>query len=544
MDKKVQLGCLLAALFFVNATNLHAETYDVTNSPCQKFIYSIAETTTVCSACYESLGPVTDGGNYTVDWGNRESRNGHSLTSVRYRYVYWNGTTWAATTNEADQMYSYTINDSNMVGENIQMTSGWDPSLLGTCEPEDPCQDEKDALIAQCGGNEKVEWSLWNDETCSGQCVCGEDYERYGDDCIYCPSHHMETFSGRCIPECPYGNGLPVGEIGYFMGYTCIPPECGEGEYLDTDNICQPNCGENRTLNTTTGECELACGAGYIEMEGDCVAECPEGTTMDPDNPNKCHANETEYIPTAGEVKADPSDAPEDKTTEADVTPNPNDPSGEQLDAIKKELSKTVEQNNDRAKQLTDINDNLKWIGDNARKTVDNLKTIGDYLANDFDDQIAAGVSDGIRNGLGDVTGVMGDVAGAVNGLAGEVDQIGDQIGSMAYEGDAPIEPTFDSEVGTDNDYTEYDDNISLAEQHASSDSQSIIAEFGIQESPISATLSGNGDPCLNGTICGKSVSACFDKPWMLTAYGAMKVILIAMGYVQTAILLNKAIIS
>lgn len=49
------------------------------------------------------------------------------------------------------------------------------PELSGTETYEqicqvDPCESQKNQLITSCGGDNDVDWSTWNDSTCTGYC--------------------------------------------------------------------------------------------------------------------------------------------------------------------------------------------------------------------------------------------------------------------------------------------------------------------------------------------------------------------------------------
>lgn len=339
--------------------------------------------------------------------------------SVGYENYWWN--------KDLGVWKSY--NSFSFVGNTILVSGTSDnfpsyPSELPTEGCGDPCIEQKASWEASCEAG--VDWSDWSDETCSGarcNCVPPEVLNPVTNSCQICPSGQFEVFSGTCIPNCPHGTGEPVGEYLSGANYnTCIVPPCGLGEYEDENGICRPNCPSPMIVDPASGECKNDCADGYSDIDGDCKKDCPPGTTRDPLDPDACRSGaEPEVVPPS--TKPEPTTPPPDKTPEPDPSPNPDDPSDEKLGAIKKELSKLVDQGNDRGKQLAGIGDSLDWIGDNTSKVVKNLEGIGNALG-DMEDQIAAGVANGIGDGLDGVEDAIGDLNGDIDQLTDAVDDI------------------------------------------------------------------------------------------------------------------------
>lgn len=380
----------------------------------------------------------------------------------------------------------------------------------------------------------------------AGQCVpiCGSEEElnpitlKCGP---VCESGEYSAFTGACVPQCPYAMGYIPGEFyGSDDGSLCVAPECGEGEIIGTNGACEPNCPEDNILSSFTGECELHCDAGEEEVNGKCDQKCPAGTTRDPNDPNICRGDtpdelgDPEWLPSDGDSENKPDTAkPSDKDGVEDEG-NENDPSDGQLAAINQNLGTIIQQNNDSISKLYDIGDNTKWIGENQAKTVNNLYAINENIKS-LGEDIAAGVASGVKNATEGLKDGLSDVEGAVG-------KVNNTLESMSYTGEQPGNVEYSSDISGEADYSQYDDMTSRVDGYITDDQTFLNEQIASNQSPFNYSITASSSKCVTGTLMNKEVSACFDEPWMETAYSIMKTILIFMGYIQSAMLINRGI--
>ncbi len=191
--------------------------------------------------------------------------------------------------------------------------------ITGECPA--PCQNEKQEAEQTCVAPDYAGWQ-WIDET-----IC--EYE-----CIPVPDQ-CDVFLAKCDHVCAEKGG-----IGLSL--------CGEG--------FEPYCG---CYDGTEGDVD------FIPYE----IEQPEG-------PNE-NDSEDEEPPETGEGEPDTSgdDIP-DETVSENPNPNPNDPSNEQLRAIKENTDTLIKQGNSQSEQLADLQITAKWNGKNQKITADNTAKI------------------------------------------------------------------------------------------------------------------------------------------------------------------------
>jgi len=350
-----------------------------------------------------------------------------------------------------------------------------------TCPiPPDPCGDAGLDPVADCGSLEFVTWE--NVDTCEYHCsVCDTEYQQLVSMC----GHGIEnwdnnTCSGRCT-NCE-----------------------------DLDNICKDSCsGHGGVLdqdcfidNTGSGETSIVTCTCNDEFEP---------VISDPgDEPPTPIDNDQQPAPA-------PTIPPED---------TPDETSNRWLEAIKSNTDSLVNQGNiDKQYQAN--------IAENQRRTVNNLDAVNQNIQT--------------LGSLQNVTNTkLDNIEAAIKESGGDTAPQNIDFSPLGFDGEVPDVPNFDITLPTEHDYTEYDDSSTLASDEATSTFNDITTDPN-NVSPINAQITASSqNACIDGsfTIRGisKPVSICFDRPWMLQGYAIMKVILIGIGYLQSAMLLNRGI--
>ena len=145
-----------------------------------------------------------------------------------------------------------------------------------------PCKDEKQALITQCGGMVNVDWSTFNEETCTGgECKCPTQRELLSQQCGGSEKVDWENFSyATCTGE-------------------CLPEECTE-EQLDLKVKQMLECDGiryNWNPSTCTGDCEELepCADKIQQLEASCSNKgywlTAKGTAENPACEGQCKPN-------------------------------------------------------------------------------------------------------------------------------------------------------------------------------------------------------------------------------------------------------------
>ncbi len=313
------------------------------------------------------------------------------------------------------------------------------PVPVGTVCPVPPCEDQKNAFIVTCGGEDYVDWSTWNEETCTGgKC---------------CPSGNF-TITNVCVPFCPYVERIP-NDIN-IIGGTCIGPPCSSNE-IEVDGKCKSNCIAPAVMDVSTGECfspQPHCNPCEILTGGSCIAppvcpsqtyrnqqtcECTDeeppdcgpnhhwnGAVCQPDEVKRC--DEGKIKNAAGDCVADPRYCPKgkhyDSTTKGCVDNAPLDDKTPPVDPAAADSEK------------------LGNIAENAGKTVDNTKAIGE--SSERIEKLLSGISgqldkiemngDGVEQGIKDG---LSDLQGSIDG----VDDTLENISSGSYSPQPAPEP-------------------------------------------------------------------------------------------------------
>lgn len=312
-------------------------------------------------------------------------------------------------------------------------------SRYPTCSdlPED-CNDEWDALVSQCGGEDKV--ASWvsapenNPPICQGTCMCPDqtsttaltacaeqggwtlDYNSYAD--------------GYCKPVCDncrdeYASGVNSAD-------------CEYGAWTWDNEICKWVC---KSCNTAYLDCMGECGGDvyFFDCSGDgpslgdhCVCEAPEEVPPEPGDP--------EAEPDPGDDPTDPDDDPGD-----DPTPDPQEPTDPDPEPEPKDPDPDPADDPDDG-----ANGWLKAIKHNTDDIVDQNDAIKGY-AHDT----ASNTADIVR-GLNDANATLGNIAENAYATAGNTGKILDALKDLEIEQEdmnmsggsgTPDPNTYDSEL-------------------------------------------------------------------------------------------------
>ncbi len=362
--------------------------------------------------------------------------------------------------------------------------TNWDSvECTGTCKL--PCEAEIDESTAACGDQEFVTWIDATEPECSWYCNNCED--AFQDALEFCgngmASMNQETCEYECN-DCSEYN------------------EAAEEQCKNSGGVYSASCKVTNTYDENE--------RGYYTTVPTCIDDAPE----------------TDYVTPPNNPPSD-QETPTDQTPENDPTIDPADTpdqeSNKWLQAIKDNQGKMLNNSNVTNQYLNNINQNLKTNTDNQHAMNQNIITLGQI--GERGNQKLDGIKAAIEN----------------------ID-VGGDAPDESYNGTAPDTPDFDGSLPTENDYTEYDNADTLASTAAQEQIDLIDADIAANPSPIDAQITATGDACLDGTVTinghNKALSICFNRPWMLQGYAIMKVILIGIGYLQTAMLLNRAIVS
>lgn len=502
---------------------------------------------------------------------------------VKEGYVYkndnvklYNAAGWgyiSGTWNKIDlevNIWSFETPDGQNIGDYNQDT---EPS--GNC---DTCVEEEAAAKTECGVDN---WEWTDEENCEYKCIippacdatdiasavaqCGNDnytlYEIPGPDAEHpecgwrcddldCNDDYLELKN-----YCAYG-------VSYYNWETCNGScrACYPDARDDVREICQNKGGVSRF------SCEIVNGDTAAQRKVDIKYLCfleepdvPEDDTSPPD-PVPDDTDDGESAPDADDQ--DPTTDPNDPDNQpAEDTPDSPDATdtektNNRLDDINENLKTQVDQNNSQIGQLNTIIGNTETTANNTQTIADNQGDIQDEIrlntqsASENTSEVVGSV-EGIQgnNFITDQPATLGDILSAIVKHDDSID-----FGALKTNATAPtldgteFNPDFPDadNLPDDGNYTEFDDNTTLASDQAAAYAEENLV-IDPENSPINAEITATGDPCLDGNISlhGHSipVSICFNRPWMLQGYAIMKILMIGIAYLQTAILLNKAII-
>lgn len=184
-----------------------------------------------------------------------------------------------------------------------------DETCSGPCL--DPCNDQKEALIEQCGGQNYVDWTTWDGTTCNGECVCADEKAAKIAECeadgleFDEASWNNDTCTGSCDDPCQEEkdyyqelcNGTNNVDWDKWDQETCSGPckPCDYGEYLKSRDKCPSPSMHVWNEFTCTGYCQ-----GNVNCTDDEVAAAIQDCggqgikymdSTDPDCPYECNRN-------------------------------------------------------------------------------------------------------------------------------------------------------------------------------------------------------------------------------------------------------------
>lgn len=400
------------------------------------------------------------------------------------RSISW---TWKGTTGAGRKWNISTMKPDGTVYQTLSQTiyNGESPTI------------EYYQSACSCPGDE-----LFDDVT--GKCAPPPCVEEYDEAIIVCGS--LENVTMISFETCEYTCTDCVTELERVQG------ECNYGYVMDNVS-CKGRCKDCFDYyDDCTDDCKDRGGIQYqdclynSETGFDAVCNCQDGTTPEPLIPG-----------------IDPDPKPDDKTAEPDPTTPDPDKTDPYSPAIKKNLDTIVGQNNDRKNQLDTISKNLAAIADNQ-----NLAEKNEKDARGVED----GLLTGIKKSIDDMTDALGDLKPAAE----------------TTDGTPPAVPEFNTDLDLTKSYDEYDDYEESAGDKVTDFETKFDAMMLGNESPIETSITATGQACLDGTVTihgqPKQLSICFNRPWMLQGYAIMRVMLIAIGYLQVAMMLNRAVLA
>jgi hypothetical protein len=359
-------------------------------------------------------------------------------------------------------------------------------------------------------------------EACSqlpGEYISATDYD------------NISTYLGECEPVCEDEIAEGIAFCGGIENFQFVSEENCEWYCKDCEDEydrLQEECPHGYILDNDTcvGRCK-DCDDEYDDIEAACAdhggilyAECsydPQGgftvdyTCKDGHQPQPL-------------VPGDPADDPPAETDPADdpTTPDP-DKTDPYSPAIKENTDKLIEQNNQQNAMLNTVNQNLENIANNQVAQNQNQQDDLSWLGN-----------------------IMKGVERAIEKMADALEDLKPEPETTDIA--PPDQPEWDSDLPDDYDYEEFDDYEGLAGQTSSETQSNINDIINANPNPVTSSITANGNACIDGTITlngnNKNIQICFDRPWMLQGYAIMRLILIGIGYIQVAMMLNRGMLA
>lgn len=445
-------------------------------------------------------GSVDNEGNFTFAWEEKYDSTWGYIKYKTRQYIYdgvaqaW---TSGSSTSEYQQISHYELL-SQLAGVACQVDSDakFSTAEIERCFSEyceaDPCEDQIAEKIIECGGEQYIDYTNYNPELCTGlQCTCNQ--ERLDAE-TYCADGYNFN-PGTCAWECyDCDDYLLQKEV-----------ECG----LQGQVVWWVTCNINDSYDPSEK---------YAIKDGECKdpdTDEPTPALTPPDNDDPANPPQTTPDPTP---TPDPADTPDQQNLEV-------------LQTINNNQNNIVNQNNQSNVYLSNVAQNIQNINNNQTVLNNSINELGKQLAAQSKAEVAA---------------AQGASKGELK-IAGEIEEVQGILNSMKYTGEVPSADDYDFDgtiEGYGYNYSEYGEAGPLAETKATTDSTGIYNSYKDDPLPFNTSLTASADACLNGSIHNTTVNICFDKPWMLTGFGLMKIILIGVGYLQTAMLLNRAILS
>lgn len=321
-------------------------------------------------------------------------------------------------------------------GSESQIMNWDDQACTGECKPD--CTEALNNLIISCGGRQYIDW--FDDSTCLGECVSCEDIkdhcESMGFDTTD-PNVYSCTQESFWETEVDTGGGIILGN--YWIIGLDATESCSFDSGFDPEDPVPPDPPvdpppddppADRPCDEIKADCIEACEGKVANFE------CTEGGTYHCECTNPPSADPT---PDPG----DPGDTPPDPGDDAppgESGPGSTDPDGTNDNAL---LGDVVD--NTRI-----IANNTKRIGDIAQTEFNELNASNSTIAerlkatNQWLSQIEEALQDGLDVDMDEVVDKLEEIQDI---FSGEYEEISDEMPSEPYE---PSEETFDIGVRFD----------------------------------------------------------------------------------------------
>ena len=371
------------------------------------------------------------------------------------------------------------------------------------CPVVDPldCTAESQQAINECG---TLEQTTWEDPGNTCEYHCSRCDQQHQDLINRCPDGIKNWDNGTCTGRCK---------------------DCSDANQ-ECVNACFQHGG---VLNQACEYSENTDNGSGIYTGGSLNSAC------------RCIDDNAPTDPSTGQPPPDNPNTP----TEGDPS-NPDDEAGWHA-AVKHDLDAMMGQLDTGNGYLS----HLPNIAENLRRQVHNQAIINNSIhgITNAVHQAAEQNAQGLKNVVGAIHGASGRTHTDLRNVQGAVEYgthtITSKLDEMKTDLEVPAVPEYESGRDPDKDYTEYDDSAGLATDRAGDDV--VEATLSPSESPITGQVDvTSANHCISGdlTLRGSSVpvNICFDKPWMVQGYNIMRPILIGIGYLQVALMLNRAI--
>lgn len=228
--KQSKIIALIIMLIITAIDKQSHASYTFDQSPCKNVYYTVVQSVTSSNQYVGLMELKLINGVLESVWHGM-SWWPPPLMQVNAKQMYWNGSIWA-------EHRGYNGWVGSLPQGFIQVGSHTAASY-GQC---DTCTPQKNNLISQCGGTEKVDWETWEQTTCTG----------------------------TCLPQCE--NEL-----------VALTVQCGGSQYIENfdSNTCEGNCFCDETPNNPNTHTyiqvrDFCGGASKVKVydKNQCVGEC------------------------------------------------------------------------------------------------------------------------------------------------------------------------------------------------------------------------------------------------------------------------------
>jgi hypothetical protein len=411
--------------------------------------------------------------------------------------------TWNSQTNSCDEpepdcpdgrTYEQAYTDQQEIcgGPYVSVLNEENCEFICNCN-DDPARKTYEEYIALCGGVKYI--ASYDQNLCIGECQGEPCQAQLNEKIEECGGLQHVSATAVYEEDCDYLECIPCSKEREEANASC------ENGFEFNDTTCEYNCHNCENIySRAVTECGGSANIEYFDCR-----ESLAGQVVD----YRCKQQEPNTPP-------DPIDDPNsDIPPDAEPEPEPTD---------------TDQQRTEKY---------LEAVNDNVKNTNRNLENIGNKLqnTNNYLDSISNNTKKGVT---------------ADNQKIAELKKINEGLQDLnnrpdeSYNGQTPDVPEFNSDLPeTEEYYNDAYNSVDLATGKATDDFTEL--DTSNIESPYQGALTvADINTCIDGTITlkgnPKPVQVCFNKPWMERGYAIMKLILIALGYIQTAMLINRGL--